>query len=145
MGDDQMNEESIDNIEVVAAAVVELRDVETFCVALATDRHGEKFGLSFQVPLSGRHDDQDRRLEMDTYSISDNLGRTVYGGISSWSSDAAKSVLSLTFSAAVVDALNVRSNLNFHLPPDKFDEIVEGFRRLFAADEWGRRLQAESS
>jgi hypothetical protein len=126
----QVNPDAAADVEIVAAAAVELPDVETYCVALATDEYGEEFGLSFQVPLDGEYDDQDRRLGMDTYSISDNVGRTVYGGILDWSADSAASVLTVTFAQSVVEVLEVAANLRFHLPPGKFDEIVGGFRRV---------------
>lgn len=144
MGDNQVNRGATEDIEVVAAAAVELADVETFCVTMATDEYGEKFGLSFQVPLSGEYDDQDRHLEMNTYSISDNLGRTIYGGILAWSANATTSVLTVTFAQSVIDDLNVAAALRFHLPLEKFDEIVEGFRRVLAADERGFQIQAET-
>ncbi|BCJ56346.1 hypothetical protein Asp14428_78210 [Actinoplanes sp. NBRC 14428] len=137
MDDHQVSRDATEDVEIVAAAAVELSDVETFCVALATDEHGEKFGLSFQVPLSGEYDDQERRLEMNTYSISDNLGRTAYGGILAWAADPAASVLTITFSQSVVSVLDVEETLRFHLPSDKFDEVVEGFRRVLAGDEQG--------
>jgi hypothetical protein len=59
-----------------------------------------------------------------------NFGRTIYGGILDWSADSATSVLTVTFAQSVVEVLNVATILRFHLPPEKFDEIVDGFRRV---------------
>jgi hypothetical protein len=120
------------DVVVVGAAAVALADVDTFCVAMATDEHGEQFGLSFQVPIDGEYDDQDRRLGMDTYSISDHLGRTAYGGIVAWSAQDVASALTVEFSPAVASTLEIPLILRFHLPPDKFHEITAGFRRILA-------------
>lgn len=125
------------DVSVVGAAAVEMADVETFCVAMAADEDGEQFGLSFQVPIDGEYDEQDRRLGMNTYSISDHMGRTVYGGILAWSIDDTASVLSIEFSQRVAGVLDIPTELRFHLPPKKFHEIVTGFRRIIAGDQQG--------
>ena len=114
-----------------------------FCVAMATDEHGERFGLSFQVPNNGDYDEQDRRLGMNTYSIGDHLGRTVYGGILAWSADIRESVLTVEFSQSVAETLDMPTNLRFHLPPAKFREIIRGFRRILAGEKRGMELPAE--
>ena len=124
----------IADVTIVAAAAVELADVETYCVALATDEYGEQFGLSFQVPLSGEYDEQDRRLGMDTYSISDHLGRSVYGGIIAIAADPGASVLTVTFSTEATEELDIPATLRFHLANGSFDQVVEGLRRVFAED-----------
>lgn len=128
------------DLTIAAAAAVELEDVETFCVAMATDQYGEQFGLSFEVPISGEYDEQDRRLGMDTYSISDQLGRTIYGGILAIEADAGTSVLTLHLSEEATNTLHIPGTLRFHLPSLKFNEVVGGFRRVLAADELGRSI-----
>jgi hypothetical protein len=70
MDHDEVNRDAVDaHVRVVGAAAVELADVEVFCLAMATDEDGERFGLSFEVPISGDYDEQDWRLGMNTYSI----------------------------------------------------------------------------
>ncbi|WP_213009453.1 Imm10 family immunity protein [Paractinoplanes toevensis] len=122
------------DIAVVSAAAVELPDVETYCVAMATDEYGEQFGLTFQVPLSGEYDEQDRRLGMDTYSISNHLGRSIYGGIIAIAADPGASVLTMTFSTEATEELDIPATLRFHLANGKFDQVVEGLRRVLAED-----------
>ena len=124
----------IADVTIVAAAAVELADVETYCVALATDEYGEQFGLSFQVPLSGEYDEQDRRLGMDTYAISDHLGNTVYGGVLGVVADPGASVLTMTFSTEVAEEMEMPATMRLHLPPEKFGEVVEGLRRVLGED-----------
>jgi hypothetical protein len=144
MDHDEMNRDAVDaDVRVVGAAAVELADVEVFCLAMATDEHGERFGLSFQVPISGDYDEQDRRLGMNTYSIGDHLGRTVYGGILSWSADARESVLTIEFSQSVAETLDMPMSLRFHLPPKKFAEVIRGFRRILAGEKRGVELPTE--
>jgi hypothetical protein len=130
-------DETAAEIIVLGAAAVEWDDVNTFCVAMATDAYGEQFGLTFQVPIDGEYEDQDRRLAQNTYSISDHLGRTIYGGIVAWSADTASSSLTIEFSAKASRILDVPSVIVFHLPSGKFDEINSGIQRVFAADEFG--------
>lgn len=144
MGHDEVSGGAVGpDIIAVAAAAVELADVDTFCVAMATDEYGQKFGLSFQVPISGEYDEQDERLEMNTYSISDHVGRTEYGGVLAWSADAGQSVLAIEFSQALAESLDMPANVRFHLPPDKFDQMIAGFRRIIAGEKRGINLPVE--
>ena len=106
--------------------------------------YGERFGLSFQVPISGEYDEQDTRLGMNTYSISDHKGRTTYGGVLSWSADGGDSVLTIRFSQSVADTLEIPESLRFHLPLDKFAEVVRGFRCILAGEKRDVDLPTES-
>jgi hypothetical protein len=74
---------------------------------------------------------------MNTYCISDHLGRTVYGGILAWSADSTSSVLTVEFSEEVSGTLEMPTTLAFHLPSDKVQEIVRGFRRILAGEQRG--------
>jgi Immunity protein 10 len=144
MDHDEVNRNAMGaDVIVVGAAAVELADVEVFCLAMATDENGERFGLSFQVPISGDYDEQDQRLGMNTYSISDHMGRTLYGGILAWSADATESVLTIEFSPSVADTLDMPMSLRFHVPPKKFREIVSGFRRILAGEKRGIEMPME--
>jgi hypothetical protein len=56
-----------------------LADLEVTIVGLAEHEDGGGRSLLFQ--WSDTFDDQDRRLGMDTYAVSNELGRTTYGGV----------------------------------------------------------------
>jgi hypothetical protein len=58
-----------------------------------------------------------------------------HSGIRAWSENVRDSVLTIDFSESLCESLEIPTSLRFHLPPQKFDEIVSGFRRIVAAEQ----------
>jgi hypothetical protein len=67
-------------LEAQAAAAQVMDDTATFVVAFAEHSDGSGASFAVMVPLDG-HDEQDRALNVDTYCIVVDDGRTCHGGI----------------------------------------------------------------
>lgn len=121
-------------VEVVAAEAVELDDLETFIVAFSSDEYGEHFALAFEIGLN-EPDDQDRRLKLDAYCITDHMGLCVYEGVKRWSSDsdALQILVQLTGEAAGVLGIPVQVRLQLAVDREMWDRLVLGMERVFAS------------
>jgi hypothetical protein len=116
---------------VRAAQVEELDSLGVFCVALAEDESGEGMVLTFAVPTSG-YSEEDRRLGQDTYSISDAMGRIIYGGVVAWKFDAARSRLLIEFTAEASKLFSVDREVEFEIdvPELSFEDLLTGLARV---------------
>jgi len=87
-----------------AVAAEERRDLNTFVVVLAENQDGSGARLELQKALC--LDEQDRKLEMDTYCLCTEEGATFYGGIKSWK--LMSDLLEINLDMQAAEALGVQ-------------------------------------
>jgi hypothetical protein len=99
--------------------VDELPEAKRLVVGLAQEAGGGGQALIFQKALRGdlASDEQDRSLGMDTYSVSNESGVTVYGGVTGWLLDG--DVLVLHFDTVSSKALQLGRECQFKLVVDR--------------------------
>lgn len=94
---------------------------------LAFEANAAENALVFQ--LSDRFNRQDAMLNMDSYSISNGAGTTVYGGVVS--AGVTDSVLALGFRSEAAATLGLASDIRLRLPDgEAVESAVVGLRRL---------------
>ncbi|KAA2263820.1 hypothetical protein F0L68_09115 [Solihabitans fulvus] len=82
-------------------------------VAFAETADGDGWGIVIQA-TRGEFTEQDRRLGMDTYSVSNEHGASVYGGVRACAVDGDVLRLALTRDAA--EQLGVEQDVEIQLP-----------------------------
>jgi hypothetical protein len=95
----------------VAATVI--NDAE--CVVLAEDPDGAD-GPRLEIMRGLNFDEQERRLGLDTYSLSTQTGATIHGGVVSYSLD--DSILTMRLEPRARDTLGVPSEFSIRLEAD---------------------------
>lgn len=105
-----------------AVSAVALPETGTFVVALAEEPDGR--GRRLEIQRGRSFDEQDRQLGMDTYSLSNERGATVYGGVASWELTAGTLVIILEEKAATV--LEVGGGFVIHV--DANEEMESALR-----------------
>ena len=125
-----MNKNGPDGFIVRHIAVEESEDLNALVVGLSDMPDGSDNVLMLQKGLE--FDEQDRALEMDTYSISTASGATFYGGIASCI--LQDDLLTLTLTPEAADTLGATQTCEFQLEidPDSVARLREGLRQILA-------------
>jgi hypothetical protein len=107
-----------------AVAAVELPDINTFAVVLAEDPSGDGKRLELHKALSVN--DQQISLGFDTYSISNELGATEYGGVIAWTLEANSLRVQLDADTAKVLGVDDEILVEFSISSDELQALERG-------------------
>jgi hypothetical protein len=116
---------------VVVAEAGALPDHQTYLVAFSTDPDGRE-ALTFQMPLSGRFDDQEVQLKQDTYCIATADGACIYGGLRKCVLKGSRLDLKLAKRAARALGLPEELLLELRDTQAKLASVTEGLRRILS-------------
>jgi hypothetical protein len=105
-------------------------------VGIADDPAGRGRCLLFHVGTRAEWDIQDVGLDQDTYSITDEVQNTTYGGVTHCVLSARE--LHLRFTLQAARALMLHQDCRFVLAVDEasIDELRDGLRRVLSTG-WG--------
>ena len=117
------------SFEVRAVTVQKLPEDNTFVVALAEEPGGGGRLLMFQ--LGAAFDEQDVALGQDTYCLCDEMGTTVYGGVTSCV--LAGNLLTIHLDTESATALRTGQECRLRLLVDSrsVERVAEGLRKIF--------------
>jgi hypothetical protein len=104
----------IDAPSVVARLAAVWQDSEVTGVALAEGADSSGWNLVFQRSI--RFTAEDSKLGQDTYSITDEAGTTVYGGVARW--EVVGSALKLTLESRATEGLGLPAAVAIALTAD---------------------------
>jgi immunity protein 10 of polymorphic toxin system len=112
-------------------AVEELPADNSLVVALAEEPGGGGRNLLFMV--ASEFDEQDRALGMDTYSLSDETGATVYGGVTSCRLEGNTLAIVLSSEAAAILGLDQATRMPLLVPPHTITRLARGLRTVLTS------------
>lgn len=107
----------------VAASVP--ADLDEFVVALKEHANGSGHSVAFSRALE--FDEEDRRLGLDTYCVSDSTGASAYGGVQSW--ELKRGALHMILTEACSREMGVAGYI-VEYPEDREPLLREGLTRV---------------
>ncbi len=126
--DDAASSRRIDELVAKSASALELPELKVFAIVLAEEEDGGGKRLELQRSLSS--DEQDQKLEQDTYCLSTHQGAVHYGGVESW--ELRPGSLELRLDAAAAEALGTARRLVVRFDPNQRTALGEALPRVLA-------------
>jgi hypothetical protein len=120
------------SFDVRGVTVQELPEEETFVVALTDEPDGDGRLLIFQLGTAA-FDGQDVGLGQDNYCLCDEIGTTVYGGVTSCV--LAGDLLTFQFTDEAATALGTGKECQLRLLVDarSVESVAQGLKKIFAS------------
>ena len=117
------------NLASATAAAIELSELNSFAVILEERADGTGRRIEIQKALS--FDDQDRRLNQDTYCVSTETGASFYGGVASWNLEDR--VLRIELSEMASKTLGIATQVTITLDePHELSSIAQALEAVLA-------------
>ena len=114
--------------KAMAIDALEMLDLNSFVVMLA--EHTDGSGIRLEIQRALLFDEQDRRLEQDTYCLCNEWGAVCYGGVVSW--HLTKNELTLVLEARAAEALGVKEGflIEFEVDVETRDRLKNGLHKV---------------
>jgi hypothetical protein len=120
------------SFDVRGVTVQELPEEDTFVVALTDEPDGDGRLLMFQLGTAA-FDEQDVGLGQDTYCLCDEIGTTVYGGVTSCV--LAGDLLTIQLDEEAATALGTAKECQLRLLVDarSVESVAQGLKKIFTS------------
>lgn len=118
--------------DVRGVTVQELPEEDTFVVALTDEPDGGGRLLMFQLGTAA-FDEQDVALGQDTYCLCDEIGTTVYGGVTSCVLAGDLLTIQLDDEAAAALGTDKECQLRLLVDAQSVQSVAEGLKKIFTS------------